>query len=114
MLGPEGQRRALHGLVQTRNEDFLVARHGKTPLTNWPVDAGYPTLGDTDAGNPDKGALVVTWRFTLPASLTLGNVYDNVQVVDRDGRVVVSVACPVAVAKEAGKALMVYVNEHIL
>ena len=32
----------------------------------FPVDPGYPKLGDTDPANPDRGDFVLTLRFTIP------------------------------------------------
>ena len=111
-LGPEGQRRALHGLAQD-NGDILVLRHAKAPLCRWPVDVGYPCLDDRDAGNRGKGQFVVTWRITLPESLILGNVAEDAQIQDRDGGLVVEEPFPLPVHKEPGKQLLIYVNEHI-
>jgi len=111
-LEAEGQRRASWGLAQT-NDDQIVLRHQSTVVGRWPVDPGYPMLNDRDAGNPGKGERVVTWRVTLPASLVLGNVVTNVQVANRHGAVVVAEEFPVAVAKDEGKSLLVYVNEYV-
>ena len=95
------------------SDDHVVLRHQTTVLCQWPVDSGYPMLNDRDAGNPGKGERVVTWRATLPASLTLGNVATNVQVVDGSHRVVIGEEFPVVIQKELGKSLLVYVNHHI-
>ena len=112
MLEAEGQRRSLWGLAQT-NDDHLALRHAGAMLCRWPVDPGYPMVNDRDAGNPGKGERVVTWRVTLPASLILGNVAEDVQVVDGRGQVVLTEPFPVPVSKEVGKRLLVYVNQHV-
>ena len=109
MLGAEGQRRASLGLAQTNN-DHLVLQHGKTPLCRWPVDVGFPEVGNRDPGNPGRGERVATWRATLPASLVLGNVATVAQIVDGQDKVVIEDTFPVAIHKEVGKALLVYVN----
>lgn len=112
MLGPEGQRRALIGLGQ--GEDSLVLLHGLTTvLAVLPVDRGYPTLNDRDATNPGKGALVMTWRVTLPPGRILGNAITHVKVLGGNEGLVVQEEFPTAVAKDPGKVLLVYVNEHL-
>ena len=37
------------------------SRYGKI----YPVDGGYPKLGDTDEANDSKGTNVLTWRITV-------------------------------------------------
>ena len=89
---------------------FLHSRH---VLREWPVDPGFPELDNRDAANPGKGERVATWRATLPESAVLGNVFTHVQVVDGAGHLLVAEECSTPVHKEAGKQLLVYVNEHI-
>lgn len=78
----------------------------------WPVDPGYPMLDDRDSANPGRGQYVVTWRATLPAGMVLGNVAESVEVWEGPAMVAREVL-PLAVHKDPGQALLVYVNEHI-
>lgn len=55
----------------------------------------------------------MTWRATLPANVVLGNAAEDIQVVDGQDRVVLTEAFPIPISKEAGKSLLVYVNQHI-
>mgnify|MGYP001571883813 CR=1 FL=1 len=116
MLDPGGRRRASLGLAQS-SDDHVVLRHGGAPLVCWPVDPGYPHLNDQDAANPGKGEYVVTWRATLPESLVLGNLAEDVQVVGADGVILteslMTATCPKGIHKDVGKILLVYVNELV-
>lgn len=112
MLGPEGQRRALAGLAQATEGESVELFHQRTPLARWPIDPGFPMVDNRDAGNPGRGQFVVTWRATLPESLVLGNVITHVEVQSSSG-CVIREECAIPVAKILGKALLVYVNQHI-
>lgn len=112
MFGPEGQRRALHGLMGS-DGDVVVLLHAGSILCEWPIDRSYPCLNDKDQGNPGRGALVATWRATLPASMILGNVAEEVQVKASNGAIVLSEKFPHPIRKDPGKELLVYANEHV-
>ena len=111
MFGPEGQRRALNGLVNDGSGDLLQLHRRGHVLVQWPVDAGYPMLGDKDSVNMDRGERVITWRFTLPASMILSNSADQAIVVSMEGRTIVSESFASPVVKVPGQKLLVYVNE---
>ena len=111
MFGPEGQRRALNGLViEGANDQVQLFRRGAL-LVEWPVDPGYPMLGDKDSVNTDRGERVLTWRFTLPASLVLGNSADQVNVTSKDGKTIVSERPAVPIVKVPQQKHLIYVNE---
>ena len=116
MLEASGRRRASRGLALA-TDDHIILRHGRHPLVRWPVDPGYPRLDDRDAGNPGKGEHVVTWRATLPESLALGNLAEDVQVEGTDGVILteslMDATCPKGIHKEVGKLLLIYVNEVV-
>lgn len=112
MLEAAGVRCALLGLAGMSNTS-IVMRHGRAPIGVWPVDAGYPTLNDRDAGNPGKGERVVTWRATLPESFVMGNVVEDIQVIGGNGEVLVTEPLAIPIHKEVGKRMLIYVNEYI-
>lgn len=113
MLGSEGQRRALSGLVTEGSEDSIVLLYRDIVLCQWPIDPGFPTLDNRDAGNPGRGAYVATWRATLPESMVLGGAATRVQVVNSAGLLVAQEDFSTLILKQEGKFLLVYINQHI-
>lgn len=111
MFGPEGQRRALNGLVSDGADDRVQLFYRGALLAEWPVDSGYPMIGDKDSVNMDRGERVLTWRFTLPASLVLGNSVDQGIVVSREGKTIVSERPAVPIVKVPQQKLLIYINE---
>ena len=111
MLGPEGRWRATRGLVSEGGSDVVILLHHATVLAVWPVDVGYPLVGDRDSMNHSRGERVATWRFTLPESMTLGNTITHARVSrEETATSVIQEELPVPVAKVEGKQLILYVN----
>ncbi len=52
----------------------------------FPIDAGYPKLGDTDEANDGRGTNVYTWRVTVPKGAGWGSEPATaVELVDSRG-----------------------------
>mgnify|MGYP001598311881 CR=1 FL=1 len=69
------------GLVGAR---FIIggARYGQV----FPVDAGYPCVGDADVANDGRGSNVLTWRFTVPRGTHWGeSPADGAELLDGTG-----------------------------
>ena len=65
---------------------FVIA--GEPRPTLYPVDAGYPRLGDQDLANDGRGEHVMTWRITVPRGTSWGSTpAREVELVDEHGTV---------------------------
>lgn len=91
----------------------MVLLCGPSVLCREHVDPGYPRLDDPDHGNPGRGALVATWRLTIPESRALGNAIDRIIIEDAQGGLVVQALASPPIVKVVGKYLYLYVNQHI-
>lgn len=85
------------------------ARYGKI----YPVDAGYPKLGDTDEANDSKGTNVLTWRITVPKGAGWGSTpATEAELVNASGEIQYKVAIPSFRVSEARPSVL-YLNLNL-
>ena len=52
----------------------------------FPVEAGYPRMGDSDTANDGRGENVLTWKFVVPRGTDWGPTpADEAEMVDANG-----------------------------
>ena len=90
---------------------FIVggARYGKI----YPIDGGYPKLGDTDEANDSKGANVLTWRVTVLRGAGWGQTpATEAELVDAVGDALYKTAIPSFRVSEAHPSVL-YLNLNL-
>ena len=83
--------------------------HGVRLPFVFPVDPGYPTVGDTDPANGGRGPKVLSWRATVPQGTDMVPATE-VELQTSDGRRVERVKLPVPFTPSATHSTVVWVN----
>jgi len=85
------------------------ARYGKI----YPVDVGYPKLGDTDEANDSRGENVLTWRITVKRADGWGSTpATEAELVDAVGETMYKTSIPAFRVSDTRPSVL-YLNIHL-